>query len=468
MLDHLYFNKLTSGELIIQYLNNKFNTNFNVRDFIWERINPNSSIATYKITHRSQDLFPGEHIIEILDNPNEENNLVKIQPALYINRNPINKSDCNLPYTEDYRTYLKNKNLQIEQTVGILNQNNKNEPELFNPQQLEVIINDAKPSQKPLEDITLPILFGLVPNLENESCITFRYTTKCLIRKENQDISYSSYFLINCNSDFKLRLVNYFKDNWDEDWSGINKGWDFDNCYHLATYQEDTTYYHLMYFPSNGIRPNGLFFLVDRVSDLEKEYFPIHLTNSQEFKLITDKLFTLVKTNYLLKNFDSNRYLSEFTYELYKRDVISPIIQKCLLYYFNKYSGISFDNRELGIYHDTLSNYWYLTKINNPELSAFNCTQVRFKIEGFDLEQIFNQNMVLSVDSIDNLDIRNELFNKTNILLPSEKEGLLISCEPITCDGISGYQYTFTASRGFATIIFKQNSKLTVFVKEQI
>lgn len=476
MLDNLYSSKLKSGELIIQYLNNKFDTNFNVRDFIWEQIDPSSIpdaktsllINTYKITHRSQELFPGEHIVELYSDSNDENSLVKIQPPILINNNPITKADCNIPYTEDYKTYLKNKNLQLEQTIGIIQQSNKNEPDLFNPNQMEIIVKDTEYSKQPLEDIAIPIPFALTPSLENETCITFRYTTKCMIRKPDEMVSYPSYFSINENLEFSLRLTKYFKDNWDEDWSGLNEGFDFEECDHLATYQEDTTYYHLMHFPPNGIRPSGLFFLVDKVSDLKEEYYPIHLTNGYGIKTITDKLFTLIKTNYLIKNFNYKPYLSEFTYDLYKNNRISSIFQKCLFYYFNKFGGLSSDNKELGIYFDVATQYWYLTKINNPELSSYNCTQIRFKIEGFDLSQLFKEDIVLTVNSINNLDIRTELFNKKKILLPSEKEGLAISYKQTNRDGINGYLYTFTASRGFASLLFKQNSKLTVFVKEQI
>lgn len=476
MLDNLYSSKLTSGELIIQYLNNKFNTNFNVRDFIWEQIDPISTLeensatlfATYKITHRSQELFPGEHIVELYNDPNEENSLVNIQPSLLVNINSFTKNNCVPPYTEDYKTYLKNKNLQIEQVTGILKQSNKNEPNLFNSNYLEVIVKDINQIQKPLEDIALPIPISLIPHLENESCISFRYTTKCMIRKADEVVSYPSYFSINENLEFSIRLTNYFKDNWDEDWSGFNEGWDFDECDHLATYQEDTTYYHLMHFPSNGIRPSGLFFLVDKISDLKEEYFPIRLTKEDGFSIFIDKLLTLVKTSYLIKSFNYKPYLSEYTYELYKTDGISSIIKKCLFYYLNKFGGLSFDRRELGIEFDTSSNYWYLTKVNNPELNTFNCTQIRFKLEGFDLSQLFKDDIVITVNSLNNIDIRNELFKQTKVLLPSEKDGLAVKCGQTNRNGIVGYEYTFCASRGFASLIFKQNSKLTVFVKEQI
>lgn len=485
MVDNIYSNKLSFDELIINYLNKKANTKFNVRDFNWELLGSqldsdkceDSNYVSYKLTHRCQKLFPGEHIVKIYNQPNDELS-IKIQPPVLISENPITEDSCCFPYTESYQTYSKNKIVQIEQAVGLLNKKDRNVPNLFSSNQSEIIVNDINIG-KSLIDIEDTIFIGLVPPLKSERYITFLYITKCMTRTISEpitgDIESNDYFYINDNVTFKKRLINYFKQNWGEDWDGSIDGWNFDGCYHIATINDNKSStkdcYHIMHFPPNGIRACGILIIVDRVSTSSDINFPVYLTNdcsntsntnlSDMIDIIFNYLTKYIIPNNLLNDFDYKELLSKPVYNLYKENMVNIMIGYCLKYLTDRLNNI---NNTLGAYYDTISGIWYMTKINNPELNRFNFTQLVFKTEGFDISRFLPKN--LSVSRLDKegkvIDIRTAIFNKTNIMLPSEREGLLVKYLELDNNGNISPSYLFTVTHGLAATIFKKGSTLLV------
>lgn len=485
MVDTVYSNKLSFGELIINYLNDKANTKFNVRDFNWEpigsQLNENNNDdeeykCQYKITHRRQDLFPGEHIIELQYHPNSKRTLVKVQPPLLIHANSMTKEDCHFPYTETYETYTKNKGVEYKQVAGLSARGTELEPELNHVDQPTIIINDFD-SKETFIDVEEPIYTCLTKPLKDENYNMFLYSTKCIIRHTLEPIINDSNrkTFINLNASFKEKLICYFKQNWGEDWSGKKEGWNFDNCYHLKTIQDPNSptkdFYHILYFQPNGIRPCGIFFLVDRYTSNENEDFPIWLTSEGDSNRtnilellcnLLDNLAEYIPIGDMLYRLIYKGSYPESTYRLCDTMSVMPIIEYTLRYGISQLKG-DYNSTNCGTYYDTKTDSWYMTKINNPKLDKFDFTQLRFKTEGFDISRILPKNLIVKKSDLDDqsIDIRKVIFNKTNIMLPSEDEGLHVEYIDSN-DSVTASGYRFTVMHGLATIIFKKGSTLFV------